>query len=153
MEYGYNEGEVCNRDGCTGIIEKPKGEGSCSCHSSPPCSYCTDSRSVCPECGWDGREEQIEAENKDTELYLSTKRKASNTERTSDKEILDAYSGGSPLDKMQWFVSKRWHSGYEATGWKPPNVTREDIIKKFGFDLPKLKINAHGGFIISGFTD
>ena len=47
------------RDGCIGIIEEHYTDTSCTCHCGhPPCSHCVDSRAYCPECGWDGYEEQ-----------------------------------------------------------------------------------------------
>lgn len=49
---GYEEGEVCNRGGCGGIIAESK-EGDCSCHINPPCSACVNTHYYCPECGWD----------------------------------------------------------------------------------------------------
>lgn len=56
---GYEKGDICNRNGCIGIIDEYEGEGGCTCHINPPCSYCVDSRAYCPECSWDGREEQL----------------------------------------------------------------------------------------------
>ena len=58
-DLGYLKGEICNRGGCLGIIEEHELDGGCSCHINPPCSYCTTSREYCPECDWDGREEQV----------------------------------------------------------------------------------------------
>ena len=50
---GYTKGEVCNRNGCTGIImEDDDIDGGCSCHINPPCSYCTTPKGYCDECGW-----------------------------------------------------------------------------------------------------
>ena len=53
-ELGFNEGEVCNRNGCDGIISRLN-NGSCSCSTSsnPPCSYCTDFDVYCPDCEWE----------------------------------------------------------------------------------------------------
>lgn len=48
---GYEEGDVCNRNGCTGVIDTHPSEG-CSCHISPPCHSCTSPRGFCPECDW-----------------------------------------------------------------------------------------------------
>lgn len=47
-------GEVCNRDGCTGIIVEgeQRGDG-CSCFQSAPCSYCCQNTEYCPKCGWE----------------------------------------------------------------------------------------------------
>ena len=48
---GYLEGEVCTRNGCTGIIAERAVEN-CSCHISPPCGACTAPREYCPVCEW-----------------------------------------------------------------------------------------------------
>ena len=57
MEEGFLEGEVCNRDGCTGIIEEGERQGDgCSCHINPPCGYCTQNPEYCPECGWEAED-------------------------------------------------------------------------------------------------
>lgn len=53
MAIGYEEGDVCNRAGCAGIIaETHCPDGGCSCHNNPPCGFCTEPREECPECGW-----------------------------------------------------------------------------------------------------
>ncbi len=38
---GFDAGDVCNRNGCSGVIIEGKREGDCSCHINPPCSFCT----------------------------------------------------------------------------------------------------------------
>ncbi len=56
VKIGTEEGEVCNRGGCKGIIEvipDSQREGGCSCHINPPCSFCTFNPQFCPECGWE----------------------------------------------------------------------------------------------------
>jgi len=55
-EHGYEEGDVCNRDGCKGMIEAAEVEN-CSCHINPPCSACVDAGFICPDCGWNSEEE------------------------------------------------------------------------------------------------
>lgn len=55
--HGYCEGELCNRKGCQGIIERHPVEN-CSCHISPPCSACTDPASFCALCGWEEKNEE-----------------------------------------------------------------------------------------------
>ena len=57
MIEGYFKNEICNREGCTGVIDEIELEG-CSCHNNPPCSYCTTNKGYCDTCGWDGEEEQ-----------------------------------------------------------------------------------------------
>jgi hypothetical protein len=53
---GYEPGDVCNRNGCKGIIEEHEVEN-CSCHISPPCSQCTEDRTYCSECDYRGKDE------------------------------------------------------------------------------------------------
>ena len=52
MDVGTEEGDVCARDGCEGVIEVTReGEG-CSCHIWPPCGYCVSAAHSCPACEW-----------------------------------------------------------------------------------------------------
>ena len=48
---GFEEGDICGREGCDGRIEIKPPEN-CSCHIAPPCSACTAPRAFCPECDW-----------------------------------------------------------------------------------------------------
>jgi len=51
--YGIAKGDICNRDGCTGVIDvEHEGDG-CLCHLHPPCSYCVSELHYCPECNWE----------------------------------------------------------------------------------------------------
>ena len=56
---GLVEGDVCNRNGCKGIIEEDPDlvEGCCSCHINPPCSYCVTDKAFCPVCDWVGQDD------------------------------------------------------------------------------------------------
>ena len=54
--FGFLEGEVCNRDGCDGIIEYEEVEN-CNCFNSAPCSACVDAKLNCPKCDWERDEE------------------------------------------------------------------------------------------------
>lgn len=49
IKVGLKEDEVCNRDGCKGVMEIKPSED-CSCHISPPCSSCMEAPIYCPEC-------------------------------------------------------------------------------------------------------
>lgn len=53
---GAEEGDICNRDGCKGVIKFTDPEN-CSCHINPPCSACLDTRLHCPTCCWVDEEE------------------------------------------------------------------------------------------------
>lgn len=66
--FGYIKGDLCNRHyngklllkRCDGIIDEYDTDTSCTCHMGhPPCSHCEHSRTFCPKCDWDGREEQL----------------------------------------------------------------------------------------------
>ncbi|MFA5085698.1 MAG: hypothetical protein WC482_04975 [Candidatus Omnitrophota bacterium] len=51
VKIGTEEGQICNRDGCTGVMIYIK-DRPCTCHTgNPPCSACTDAPLQCPECG------------------------------------------------------------------------------------------------------
>ncbi len=76
MEEGYEKGDLCNRNGCKGIIEEKDIDGCCSCHIAPPCGYCETNKGFCDICGWDGQEEQ--------ESYIS-KFEESITQEQKDK--------------------------------------------------------------------
>lgn len=57
MDIGYLEGDICNRDGCKGIIHEHDKEP-CTCHlGHPPCSGCVHNYGYCEECGWDAEDE------------------------------------------------------------------------------------------------
>jgi hypothetical protein len=53
---GFTEGDVCGRDGCTGVIKITEVEN-CYCHACrmPPCSQCMSVHPWCPECGWEDK--------------------------------------------------------------------------------------------------
>lgn len=50
-DFGYSEGDICGRDGCTGVIDLEPVKD-CSCHISPPCWNHENADMYCRECGW-----------------------------------------------------------------------------------------------------
>lgn len=60
---GLADGDMCNRDGCTGFMRVTV--ENCSCHIRPPCSACTDTPAICDKCGAevDGHNEEDRIEN------------------------------------------------------------------------------------------
>ncbi len=48
---GTEEGDECNRRGCTGSMTIHPVEG-CRCHISAPCNACVDNPLVCEVCGY-----------------------------------------------------------------------------------------------------
>jgi hypothetical protein len=55
---GTEEGDLCRRDGCPGVIElfpDTSEGGECSCHIPTPCAFCLSTQPECNVCG--GRDE------------------------------------------------------------------------------------------------
>lgn len=115
MKHGHEEGEVCGRDGCAGVIEFKPHPGNCSCHISPPCSACTSVDLHCPECGWDAAEfrfnDHIVTVNKQTQVYESWRPR--------------------PLDKtkIDWHSKSHTNSSMIKEGVYPEGATRDDVRK------------------------
>lgn len=120
MTIGYEKGEVCNRNNCSGIIEEYDIDGSCSCHVNPPCSYCTTPKEYCPACGWDAKEEQDEEYlNKPNEIIKNI------FQPVKYKTIKD-------LDKtkIDWIIKLHTHFSMICEGVYPPGISIEEIRKK-----------------------
>lgn len=56
-DFGQEEGAVCWRNGCQGIIAVVASEN-CSCHIAPPCGSCTTPREHCPVCDWRAQDDE-----------------------------------------------------------------------------------------------
>lgn len=130
MEEGIEKGEVCNRNGCDGIIESAGKEGSCSCHINPPCSYCTTSDEFCPKCGWDAAEEQRMAEQ-----HVKIIDKSKDVHNLEDyrkrKEILDAQMRGLlPITELHYEIIPHTHFTQIIRGIYPDGMTKEAVRKK-----------------------
>lgn len=50
VEPGAEEGSICNRDGCQGIMELEPSQN-CTCFRNAPCAACMGRNAVCNECG------------------------------------------------------------------------------------------------------
>ena len=62
IEHGCCEEDICGRNGCEGTIVKDTDAESCSCHISPPCSYChCDVQSN--ECDWASSDEHVQEQS------------------------------------------------------------------------------------------
>lgn len=58
LKIGMEEGDVCNREGCLGLLRVAYPEMSCRCHISPPCARCVGSFVECPVCGATNKDEE-----------------------------------------------------------------------------------------------
>jgi hypothetical protein len=135
---GYEKNEICNRDGCNGVIEEKDTDGGCSCHINPPCGYCTTNKEYCPVCEWDGEEEQMEYEkvqlesyNKNKEYYAEQNRKFSEARELFYKK----YRGEVPTDKFECRTESHTHFSMKVVGVFP-----------CGFDLSTVMDRIRGTF-------
>lgn len=116
-EWGYEEGSICNRKGCKGIIdEHPKDHG-CSCHINPPCSSCTEPRAYCPECEWEERDERYI-----NDFVVQVERSTGNYKSWEPR----------PLDpsKISWHSKSHTHFSMIKEGVYPESATYADVLKE-----------------------
>lgn len=126
MEHlGFLEGEVCNRDGCKGIIQQRELEDgrSCSCHINPPCSTCVDDRHYCPECDWQGIDEQ-----KQTTEYSHSSFLAYYDERR--KKLFRQMAGEEPITEFEYMSEGHTHFSMIKKGVYPESMTRGEVEEK-----------------------
>jgi len=114
---GIFKDETCNRNGCRGIISSKGKEGGCSCHISPPCSYCTTPDEYCPECNWDAKEEMQQHEMNASKNIQPFHYKI--------KEFVD-------LDrtKIDWIVRCHTHFTQICKGVYPEGTTAAEVADK-----------------------
>ena len=118
---GFEEGQVCGREGCEGRIET-RASKDCSCHISPPCHSCTAPRNFCPECDWD------EAGEPKPEPKPAT---------PAEKDFWAAWSkeqarlSNLPLDntKVSWRSVAHSSCSMVKEGVCPEGTTREEVRK------------------------
>jgi hypothetical protein len=139
--YGTIRGDVCNRNGCTGIIDEQETDGCCSCHINPPCSFCVDDRHYCPVCGWEAIEEQRaynDKVSKETKPFEYKRRTIEDLDKT----------------KIDWIYKPHTHFTMLKEGVYPKGATKEDVFKEvqgsFGGRFDKFE---NGHFIFIAYTD
>lgn len=111
MSLGFEEGERCGREGCTGIIAASK-QDDCSCHIAPPCGHCTTPREYCPECDWHATDE--------TDYRpVAVAPGIAMMERVKPR----------PLDptKIDYRIHMHSNSSQRVEGVYPPDATRADV--------------------------
>ncbi len=139
---GTIEGEVCNRNGCKGIIELMGTESSCSCHINPPCSHCTDAREYCPECDWSAKDEYEESQKSEPlpkkEPYPYLIRKIDDLDKT----------------KIDWISKMHTHFSMIKEGVYPPGMSQEQVRKKVnGTFGGRFEYFNNGHFKFIAYTD
>lgn len=138
---GIVKGEICNRDGCKGIIGEHEKEGSCSCHNNPPCSYCTTDTAYCPECGWESVDEpepQIDPEVAKRNLEYYNKQ----MEEWQHAELLfnRRYQGHESIEELEIRSYSHTHISMIKKGVFPKGTETIATI------LPKVKGTFGGRF-------
>lgn len=135
---GYCKGELCNRDGCTGIIKEKESDGGCCCHINPPCSYCETAREYCSECDWDAKEEYDKYENERLKAVIEynnrpevieSRRIEEDKRQKEEEEFWEMYTGKKPVDKYRPRHKGHTHFSHIIYGIHP-NMTRSEIEKQ-----------------------
>lgn len=133
-ELGIHKGETCNRNGCQGIIEEGEKEGSCSCHISPPCSYCTTQTEYCPECGWSAEEDQ----RKHLDEYINRKSHSEWVYKSDEQRFCELKDG----EFGYIHIASGAQSVVRLKG-KHPGMSFDEIYKKLGLsenpNMPRMK--------------
>lgn len=117
MEPGIYEGDICQRDGCKGVIAMHPVEN-CSCHISPPCGSCTKPAEYCPECDWQAIDDEVPYSD-----YLV---------RPADPTGAWASYRPRPLDptKIDWRNEHHTHFTMIKRGVYPEGTTRAEVEER-----------------------
>lgn len=129
--HGYLEGEVCGRNGCAGIIEEKEIDGCCSCHISPPCSYCTTAKECCPVCEWDAEEELEAGEHA---AWLREQARPEEERRAERRywELVRIKHLAKKFDpkRVNSKILPHTHFTQIVEGWFPSHMSREEVRKE-----------------------
>ena len=116
MELGYYEGDICNREGCEGLIELEKVEN-CSCHISPPCWAHENASLCCPDCGWRAADDPLCVREIHT---ITIDLSGAGTFYDRKPRVLDP-------TKIDWTWEPHTNSSMIKKGVFPPGTTREQV--------------------------
>ncbi len=156
MEEGYCKGEVCNRESCQGIITERNSDGGCSCHINPPCSYCETSREYCPECDWDGREEQLETyeANKPNQAQIDAWAKQNKEWDDARTEFYRKFHTSEPVTEFNYRRESHSNSSMKMVGMYAvgSEIPMDKIIGTFGGRF-EMNNKERGRFIYIAYTD
>jgi hypothetical protein len=143
---GLIEGEICNRNGCKGTIERIDDDTSCSCHIHPPCSHCVDARHECKECGHEIDSPEIEYKSVKTDHT-----KIDPWQRKSDYELYNELKE----NEFAYITICGKYYWMEYKGKYPKGMTSQEILGKFNtcFGYKWLRIPQNGEFHLKVYTD
>ena len=131
---GYSKGEICNRDGCDGVISEHHIEGSCSCHINPPCSYCVEPKEYCPKCDWDAKDVWLEHEKFENDYWTNYHNRPdviAEKQRLKEQEEIfyKMYRGEVPVTEYKSRHKSHTHFSQIIYGVHP-NMSKEVIESK-----------------------
>jgi len=129
MNIGSETGELCNRDGCKGVIEEHEKEGSCSCHINPPCSHCVDDTHYCPECNWHGIDDQ-KAYGNISPVTVAAYKKQCHEYSQARTDFYKKYHSGDPVEKLEYRIEVHTHFSQKVIGMFPVGMSRSEITDK-----------------------
>lgn len=151
---GFLKGDVCNRNGCDGIIDEHEKDGSCSCHINPPCSYCEHDASYCPKCDWSAAEDQKASYTiSDSEKAYWEKQR--NAWEESRKSFYEKYKSGQGIEKLEIRSESHTHFTMKVIGVFPTgSETKSSLLErvKGTFGGRFTKFNNHS-FEYIAYTD
>lgn len=132
MEIGYFKDEICNRDGCNGILNEHDTDKRCLCHINPPCSYCEESRVYCPVCGYEGEEEQYlyQEANKPTEKQIEYWRIETEKREENKRKFWELFHSKDEVTELHYLNENHTNSSMKLTGMYPKNMTIEELLKE-----------------------
>lgn len=143
-KYGFEENEVCGRDGCDGTIQLEDTDSCCSCHISPPCSHCVDDRHYCPKCDWHAIDDQ-----KNTYSYSSAPTYPVYQYKTNVQKLAEM-----DHSKIDWVWESHTHFSMKKIGKCPLNATTKEVFEHvkgtFGGRFERFN---EGHFTFIAYTD
>lgn len=139
VNLGYEEGAICGRDGCKGVISMHPPEN-CWCHIDAPCGACTAPRGYCPVCDWQEKDDPLVVMEIST-IYMDI----GFVERR--KRILDP-------TKIDWRVEMHSNASQLCIGVYPPGTTSAEVEARVkGTFGGRFNSFGHGRFEYVAYTD
>ncbi len=116
--------------------------GCCSCHISPPCSYCTDQDLACDKCG------KIHAEYEPPKVESHISNGISLTQsKTAEERFRELPEGVFGYIK---YPNDGW--GMAVKGKMPDGMSKEEVLKNCGvckYGIPSFKYFGIGQFLFT----
>ncbi|BEE05656.1 hypothetical protein VAWG002_28520 [Aeromonas veronii] len=117
---GTDDGEICGRDGCDGVMRIVDSGSCCSCHICAPCGHCTEYLVCCDKCG-----EEFDS----SKTQFHEPKQAANQSVTPIKPPVDHFSemDGSKLD---WLSFSHSSCSMIKKGKCPLEMTMDQVREK-----------------------